>query len=152
MATSLQNLFHACFVLALLVAWGCVPSDDEIGPEIVSLIIEPSTISWGDMDSDEPYFEAIIEVSGFDGPIAPESVAVFVQGLVSVVAIPASRTVEDEVTRLVGIPKSWLRGFAEGRYEIGAEVATAETGGTRQEIIQLDLAQVQVTSTPEATP
>ena len=126
-------------VLAVgLYACGDVNNSGTDGAQIVSLEIDPDTLSRSDTGMTDEFFTATLVVSGFADPIDVDEVSVFIQEP-SVEAEPGSRSIEGDTITLGMIAKSWFAGLDAGVYDIGAEVSS-ET----EQVRQLDLATVTI--------
>ena len=133
-------IFVALAVLPLfLLACGELVNNGTAGAQIVSLTLEPNTISLSDTGMTDEYFTVTLVTGGFVDPVDPETAVVFIQEPERTEAEPGTREVSGNTITLGMIAKSWFAGLEPGVYNIGAEVSS-ET----EQVRQLDLATVTV--------
>lgn len=127
-------------VLVTLVLSGCGEAlNNLVGAEIVSLDIEPSTISLSETGMTDEFFTATIVVNGFTDPVDADEAVVFLQEPSRVEAQPGFREIDQNTITLGMIAKSWAGGLDTGVYAVGAQVSS-ET----EEVTQLDLATITI--------
>lgn len=130
-------IFALVVIAALLFGCG-ETANNEPGAEIVSLTIEPNTLSLSETGMTDEYFTATLVVDGFTDEIDLDEVTVFIQEP-PVDAEPGERDIDGNTITLSMIAKSWFAGLEVGTYDIGAEVSSAT-----EQVRQLDLATVTV--------
>lgn len=127
------------FVTAAFVLTGCGELDDLTGGEIVSLEIDPNTLSLSDTGMTDEFFTATMVVSGFEDPVDVDTAVVFLQEPERVDAAPGFSEIDGDTITLGMIAKTWVGGLDAGAYSVGAEISS-ETETVRQ----LDLATITI--------
>ncbi len=126
---SVTILAMVLIVVGLAFSSGCEFVDDA--PDVISVEVQPSTISVSDTTRTSSVFTVIISTENFTDDLAEDlangqlSANAFVQDLDDREAASPQIEVEgpeDNVVRLTGIQGTWLGGAQPGDYSIGVEV------------------------------
>ncbi|MFB6265013.1 MAG: hypothetical protein ABEL76_15545 [Bradymonadaceae bacterium] len=128
----------------------------DLGPRIVSMTLEPSSVLKRSTGMTDEYIAVEIRTRGFETPI--QDVTVFVEsprGKEAATYDPSARTITQTAKQAKieiaaeqgGIRKTWLRDLPEGMYDVGASIVSGEVELTRD-----DLTQVAVCERPGSPP
>lgn len=129
-------------VLGFLVVGTTSCEEAFTGPTIVSLQIEPNTISVNqNTGMFDEYFNVTIQVSGFESPIDDVELFIVENDRPASKNPQRSTEIDGNTIRITRITQTWFQGMEPGVYNIGATVI--DEGGTSD--TQRNLAQVEVT-------
>ena len=140
--TSVRRLARACVAGLLIAAIAVTTSACEEafgGPTILSLDIQPSTISSNNAGMSDEFFTVTISVTGFEAPI--EDVELFIAENDRPPPGRLDPQINGSTITIDRIQTKWFQDMDPGVYNIGATV-TDETGTSDT---RSNLAQVEVT-------